>query len=287
MLPALPMQESLLSETMQSPTAYWSTSIYALGHETNVDLLATAWTQIIRSTEALRTAFIPTAILASPSPTNATFLQIIYKEPRISLNANNLETTGDLQSNIGEESYRVAERSHAEYFTEPPWAVWVIRQGANRYMAVCTHHSLRDELSIEILMDDLEKTYLNPSDQGSFSRRQISNAVSVLTATEEQYAENEQFWKAELSVNEHEDATNTWPNLHIEGRSTESKTISHRISSSVSYSRLATLTRGYRRNLCSVGPTPGMGSSFSSVPRSRHGRFRRDDLPSQPIINIK
>ena len=244
-LPALPMQESLLSETMQSPTAYWSTSVYVLGNEINVDLLATAWTQIIRSTEALRTAFIPAALLASSPPTDATFLQITYKEPTISLKANNLETTGDLQSNIGEESYRVAERSHAGYFIEPPWAVWVIWEGANRYMVFCIHHSIRDELAIEMLMEDLKMTYLNPSDQCSISRCRISTAVSVLSATEEQTAEDEQFWRGELPVNEREAVTNAWPDLQIEGRSTEQRTITHRIQSTVSYSRLATLSRGY------------------------------------------
>ena len=245
-LPALSIQEALLSETMQRPTAYWSTSVYALGNEINLDLLATAWTQIIRGTEALRTAFIPIAILANPPATNATFLQITYKEPTMSLNAVDAEVVDDLQSDIREESYRVAKRRHDGYFIDPPWAAWMIRQGVRRYMVVTIHHSLRDEASLEMLMDDLEMTYYNPSDQSSLSRVQLSDAVSIFSCTEEQRAEDERFWGAELPVNEREDFTNTWPDLRIEERSYEHGTITHCMQSTMSYSRLATISQDFQ-----------------------------------------
>ena len=79
-IPALPLQESLLSESLRNPISYWSHNFFVLAAETDLTKLKTAWTTVAERNDALRTAFIPVAELSGRSSTNATFLQLIHKE---------------------------------------------------------------------------------------------------------------------------------------------------------------------------------------------------------------
>lgn len=62
-LPAMPLQEALLSETMRQLRAYWSGHCLALGRDTDPAWLRTALDHVVQASEALRAAFIPTALL--------------------------------------------------------------------------------------------------------------------------------------------------------------------------------------------------------------------------------
>lgn len=77
--PALPLQESLLSESMQTAYAYWSNTFLSLDAQVNLSRLHEAWLQVLSGTEALRTGFIPSAaVLDGVIDSRTFFLQLIY-----------------------------------------------------------------------------------------------------------------------------------------------------------------------------------------------------------------
>lgn len=79
-IPALPLQESLLSESLRNPVSYWNHNFFVLASGTNLTTLKNAWTTVAESNDALRTAFLPVAELSGRLDTKATFLQLIHKE---------------------------------------------------------------------------------------------------------------------------------------------------------------------------------------------------------------
>lgn len=84
-LPALPLQESLLSESLRNPISYWSQCFFALESGVDLDLLEKSWRTVALCTDALRIGFLPVAELSKRCKTNATFLQLIHTEARVFL----------------------------------------------------------------------------------------------------------------------------------------------------------------------------------------------------------
>ena len=78
--PALPLQESLLSESLRNPVSYWSHNFFVLASGTDLTKLKNAWTTVAECNDALRTTFLPVAELSGRCSTNATFLQLIHRE---------------------------------------------------------------------------------------------------------------------------------------------------------------------------------------------------------------
>ena len=79
-IPALPLQECLLSESLRNPISYWGHNFFVLASGIDLKKLKNAWITVAEHNDALRTAFLPVAELSGKLSTRATFLQIIHKE---------------------------------------------------------------------------------------------------------------------------------------------------------------------------------------------------------------
>ncbi|KAI4245574.1 MAG: hypothetical protein L6R40_002375 [Gallowayella cf. fulva] len=208
--PALPLQESLLSESMQDAKAYWSNTFLSL--DTHVDLtrLQEAWTHVVTATEALRTGFIPSAaILDDGDETRTTFLQLTYKNASIDWTCidipnDNIEAVATQQAQI------VAERHQKNAFQDPPLAITVLEQTKDRTLMISIHHSIRDEPSLDFILEDVRKRY-----NGEFvsERHQLGGALRLLLPTAEQIGQDEAFWSKLLSEVSSTDNANAFPNL--------------------------------------------------------------------------
>ncbi|KAI4176759.1 MAG: hypothetical protein LQ343_000852 [Gyalolechia ehrenbergii] len=214
-MPVLPLQESLLSESFQNPSSYWSNTLFALDHTLDIGRLEYAWEHVAQYTDALRIAFCPIANISKKTAVDITFLQIIYKKPRIdwtvySCSANCFETQARTRAQ------EVAEKRQENHFMDPLWAVSIFRLESRTTMMISMHHAIRDELSLGLILEDLKSAYFNDSVSSINQGRQLRDAVSLLyTANTSRIRQDEQFWTACLSPFNDEEGSKSWPELRL------------------------------------------------------------------------
>lgn len=221
--PALPLQESLLSESMQNASAYWSNTFLYLKAEVDITRLHEAWLQVVSDTEALRTGFIPSAaIVEQPDDTsisNLIFVQLIYK--KYALDWTLIQSPGTDMKNLAlKRAQAVAARHQRDHFRNPLLAVTVFERPDHRVMMITIHHSVRDEASLDFILDDLSKNYQEPG-KGSGQRHQLREALQVMLPTKAQTEQDEKYWTQALEDFVTMDESNTWPDLT--GQNTRSK----------------------------------------------------------------
>lgn len=209
-VPPLPLQESLLSESMQNVKAYWSNTFLSLGSEVDVIRLKEAWAQVANGTEALRTGFVPSAAVADDGvATNTTFLQVVYQKSAVDWTV--LEVP---QSDLGHiaiaQAQRVAERHQRGAFIDPPITITLFAQPKDRIMMISIHHSVRDEPSLDFILEDVWKAYKGKDVK---QRHQSREALRLLLPTEVQIERDEQYWSEILSDFATADDANTFPDL--------------------------------------------------------------------------
>ncbi|KAL9594385.1 MAG: hypothetical protein Q9219_007063, partial [cf. Caloplaca sp. 3 TL-2023] len=213
-LPILPLQESLLYESFRNSNSYWSHSFFALDHDIDLPRLEQAWKHVAQATDALRTAFCPVADLSGAPPINMTFLQLIYREIRVDW-AIYPPHSIDFETQARNRAQEIAEQHRKRHMVEPLWAVTILRSESGTVMMVSLHHAVRDELSLHVLLEDLESAYMN-RDKPFRQRGQLRDAVSLLhTADPEQTEQDEQFWATCLSPFNDEEESNSWPVLKL------------------------------------------------------------------------
>ncbi|KAK7724299.1 NRPS [Diaporthe eres] len=169
LLPATPMQESLIFETMREPRAYWAHRVFDLSHLDTLDgeRLKAAWTAAASTFDILRTSFIPLAQLdavvegegqstngvswARQQGLQATILQVVRKEAAIRWKW----LSNDEDQNLA----RWAKEPELTELTptSSPWAVTVAEKGRKMMMSV--HHSLYDYDSSETVLNAVAKFY--------------------------------------------------------------------------------------------------------------------------------
>ncbi|KAG6360011.1 hypothetical protein INS49_011067 [Diaporthe citri] len=169
LLPATPMQESLIFETMREPRAYWAHRVFALSHLDTLDgeRLKAAWTAAASTFDILRTSFIPLAQLdavvegegqssngvswARQRGLQATILQVVRKEVAIRWKW--------LSSGEDQNLARWAKEPELTELTptSSPWAVTVAEK--DRKMMLSVHHSLYDHDSSETVLNAVAKFY--------------------------------------------------------------------------------------------------------------------------------
>lgn len=169
LLPATPMQESLIFETMREPKAYWAHRVFDLSHLDTLDgeRLKAAWTAAASTFDILRTSFVPLAQLdavvegegqstngvtwARKQGLQATILQVVRKETAIRWKW--------LSS---DEDQNLAKWAQEPGLTEltpmsSPWAVTVAEK--DRKMMLSVHHALYDYDSSETVLNAVAKFY--------------------------------------------------------------------------------------------------------------------------------
>ncbi|KAI4270260.1 MAG: hypothetical protein LQ337_006791 [Flavoplaca oasis] len=209
-LPSLPLQESLLGESMQNAKAYWSNTFLSLDAQIDLARLKEAWAQVVDNTQALRTGFVPTAAVANNHETTQnTFLQLIYN--KVELDWTDLETSdGTLKGFATEQAQRVAERHQANTFVDVPIAITILLQPTTCTMMISIHHSIRDEPSLNFLLEDVWMAYNHGHVK---SRHQSREAIQLLFPTDAKVQEDEMYWSEILSNLSTAEEENTFPDL--------------------------------------------------------------------------
>ncbi|KAH8778651.1 hypothetical protein F5883DRAFT_693490 [Diaporthe sp. PMI_573] len=169
LLPATPMQESLIFETMREPRAYWAHRVFDLSHLDTIDgeRLKAAWTAAASTFDILRTSFVPLAQLdavvegqsqstngvswARQQGLQATILQIVRKEAAIRWKW--------LSSDEDQNLARWAQEPGLTELTpmSSPWAITVAEK--DRKMMLSVHHALYDYDSSETVLSAVAKFY--------------------------------------------------------------------------------------------------------------------------------
>jgi len=195
-LPCTPLQEGLLSETMQNPSAYWSNNFFTLGGNLDLDRLRRAWCQVTEQTEALRAAFVPTAELIHEDHAASTFVQIVYKKhpgvewERVS------PPFDSLQEEAEKHAARITRENHERHYKAPLWAVTIFERDRDSVMMWSLHHSLHDAVSLSFIVADVQAAYLG---YHTVARSQLTDALRLTVAAEEAgELGNEEFWMETL-----------------------------------------------------------------------------------------
>lgn len=213
--PALPLQESLLSQSIQNASAYWSNTFFHINPQVDIDRLHKAWLQVVSDTEALRTGFIPSAEV-SENPGDAfiadtIFLQLIYKESAIDWTCVKSSEAG-MKDLATQRAHAVAERHQKDHFRGPLLAITIFEQPNHRVMMISIHHSVRDESSLDFILEDVNGKY-RTFDKRSGQRPQLREALQVMLPTKTQIDQDKKFWSKALEDFVTIDDANTWPDL--------------------------------------------------------------------------
>ncbi|KAL8805520.1 MAG: hypothetical protein Q9182_001889 [Xanthomendoza sp. 2 TL-2023] len=208
--PTLPLQESLLIESMQNAEAYWSNTFLILQKNVDLTRLRDAWTQVVNGTEALRTGFMPSAaVLQDVDNTKPTFLQLTYE--KVTLDWTCIQQQKRALKDIAtEQAHRVAKKHQSNVFQNPPFAITVFEHTSGRTLMISIHHSIRDELSMDFILEDVWKAYTN---HGADKRNQLRGALKMLLPTVTQIQRDEDFWSEMLQDFCNIDDANSFPNL--------------------------------------------------------------------------
>ena len=226
-MPTLPMQEAFLSESLQNSETYWSNYCWSLNANVDLDCLYSAWVQVIKSTEALRTGFVPIAKFAKSYTDsgmfNGTFLQLIYSVPLVDWKYIGLPESTFRDHAIGR--LRAVAKIHQEsQFENPPWAITIFTHEESRTMMLTVHHSIRDEPSLDFIIADLKQHYTKLTSQEFSSdsdvdrsaisqRHQFRDAVSAVLTAKDQPERDEVFWAENLSSFANVAEAGSWPDL--------------------------------------------------------------------------
>lgn len=191
-MPALPLQEFLLSESLQKPQCYWSHKFFSLDPEIDLSKLERSWKQVAQDIDALRTAFLPVAKLKERPCANAIFLQLIYTDMEPSYSVGQCKET-PFEDRAKTCAEKIVERHQQRHFVEPPWAATVFTQETFNVMMFSLHHSIQDEPSLNFIMAELKQAYLSAADKSFRRRHQLREATSLLLSEYDQAEQTERY----------------------------------------------------------------------------------------------
>ncbi|BCS01581.1 nonribosomal siderophore peptide synthase SidC [Aspergillus luchuensis] len=206
------IQESLLSETMGTYNRYWSNHFFLLDSSVDATRMKQAWLATSQKVEALRTGFIPVAEVddgnsRSEGKLDFSILQIIYTLPDVDWEYINCSEQ-DLVELRDNRIEKIMTKHQKNYFRYPPWAVTVFDTGKRQLMILTLHHSIHDEPSLGLIMDDVRSAYAYKPPQ----RHQLTDALSIVLPGENRSKETRTFWQTELEKFAELDAP-VWPDL--------------------------------------------------------------------------
>ncbi|RSM11836.1 hypothetical protein CDV31_006604 [Fusarium ambrosium] len=206
-LPATPVQESLIVETMLEPKAYWAHRVFDLSHlgEIDGDRLKKAWTETARKFDILRTIFVPLTQLSTEDHSNtvtwssqlgiqSTILQIVRREPVVGWT----RLSKDKNENLASLAEKLQMELTPTRAIHPPWSV-TFAEGSSKLM-LSMHHALYDAVASEILLDTVAKLYEEQAVAGSDSVLQLERGMELgLLPTASQRNEASSLWNTHLA----------------------------------------------------------------------------------------
>ncbi|RSM04860.1 hypothetical protein CEP52_006560 [Fusarium oligoseptatum] len=205
-LPATPVQESLIVETMLEPKAYWAHRVFDLSHlgEIDGDRLKKAWTEAARKFDILRTIFVPLTQLSLEDNANtvtwssqlgiqSTILQIVRREPVVGWTRLSRE-----DENLASLAEKLQMELAPTRTTRPPWSV-TFAEGSGKLM-LSMHHALYDAVASEILLDTVAKVYEEQVEVSSDGAWQLERGMELgLLPTASQRTEASSLWNSHLA----------------------------------------------------------------------------------------
>ncbi|KAI4213651.1 MAG: hypothetical protein LQ351_003875 [Letrouitia transgressa] len=210
--PPLPLQESLLAESMQMPQAYWSNHFFSLPSHIRLAGVCEAWVVVARATEALRTGFITCAeVQPNITEQSFTYLQLLYSEPFLDWDCVEISDM-TLENQARQRARAISEDRQRNRFKKPPWAVTVFTQNEVRTMMVSIHHSIHDEQSLDFMIEDFSQCYQKPGVVPN-RRHQLREALEVVMPSLHKMRADEQFWVEELEHFSDTGGNVSWPDL--------------------------------------------------------------------------
>ncbi|KAL2039087.1 hypothetical protein N7G274_008136 [Stereocaulon virgatum] len=228
-IPTLPLQESLISESMQNVHAYWSNHVFSLNAHVDMTRWRKAWQQLAMHTEALRTGFIPTAKLLAQRTDDLdarlTYLQLVYGN--LVLDWKDMQFSEALwKSHATERARAIAERHQRNHFKDPPWAVTIFEGKPSSIMVITIHHSICDDISLHLITENVHRIYTELcSDSGglvgpyvgleSHAEQfvQLQDALRVTIPSNSQIEQDEKCWAEILRPFADTNVAKTWPDL--------------------------------------------------------------------------
>ncbi|KAH6892510.1 hypothetical protein B0T10DRAFT_594262, partial [Thelonectria olida] len=209
-LPATPMQESLIVETMLEPRAYWAHRVFDFSHLGDIDgrRLKNAWTAAAKKFDILRTIFVPLTQLdiepteghdnvvtwARQQGIQSTILQLVRGEPNVCWTWLSSEENQDLASWAEKLQMELAPTTTPR----PPWSI-TFAEGQGKLM-LSMHHALYDGVSSQILLDMVAKLYQKQAGDGSDNFVQLARGMELgLLPTASQRDEAATLWNSRLA----------------------------------------------------------------------------------------
>lgn len=218
LLPATPIQESIIVETLRQPKAYWSHRVFDLSHLDALDseALRAAWEAAARTFDILRTSFVPLAQLEldtrAPSHsqgalTNSvtwarqqglqtTILQVVRMEASV-----RWHMLHDVKDDLRMLLARWAQQPDLTALTPTlvPWVVTLATKGKNRMMMLSMHHALHDRDSSETILRTVDRYYRNIKDNLSNIVQFETGLQLGLLPTIDQRNQAASFWTQRLA----------------------------------------------------------------------------------------
>ncbi|PNP76744.1 hypothetical protein FNYG_10163 [Fusarium nygamai] len=165
-LPATPMQESLIVETMLEPQAYWAHRLFDLSNLDDVDerQLKRAWTAVAKRFDILRTVFVPltqldvdgsdnTVSWAREKGVHSTILQLIREKPSLHW----YQIRSEENQSLGELAKKLQLEFSPTTTIETPWAVTFVED--TKKMMLSMHHALYDAVASDVFLETVTSLY--------------------------------------------------------------------------------------------------------------------------------
>ncbi|KAJ5088104.1 hypothetical protein N7456_011720 [Penicillium angulare] len=184
-LPATPIQEGMVAEMFSSGYQhYYNHEILKIEPHVNLEGLQNAWTAVVKAHPILRTSFVE----VSDPQIAASYAQVIHDDNTFDFQIVHIETT-TMSSVI--ETQR--GRASTELKGRPLLTVTICVDGNDRYLILSISHALYDGWSINLLHEDVAKSY-----NGEACTRPSSDIIleQILSSSGEKAVK---FWRTTLS----------------------------------------------------------------------------------------
>ncbi|KAG0156567.1 hypothetical protein PDIDSM_3748 [Penicillium digitatum] len=150
-LPATPIQEAMVAEmTASEYKHYYNHEMLELEPDVDIERMERAWRAVVGAHPILRTSFVEVWDPEIP----VSYAQIVHDEDHIDLQTVNLH-------GVSVESIMETQRSRArnELTSSPLFSITIAVDGDRRYLVLSIAHALYDGWSINLLHEDVAKSY--------------------------------------------------------------------------------------------------------------------------------
>jgi amino acid adenylation domain-containing protein len=184
-LPATPIQEAMVAEIAASGYKhYYNHEILQLEPEVDIEKLGQAWRAVVRAHPILRTSFVEVWDPKIP----VSYAQIVHSENCFDVQTVHLH-------GVSVETIIETQRSRArhEFASRPLLSITIALEGDKRYLVLSISHALYDGWSINLLHEDVAKSYA-----GEECSRPSSDDIleQIIESSGDQAFK---FWRATLS----------------------------------------------------------------------------------------